>query len=204
MKTAGTVTLALCAVLLTGCFTSTPRLDNFAYRLEGTMPGTHFEPQGGIKLGRLSMGLARGIVRAVDDEDTETASHILKGIKRVEVAHYAVSGLPPSTTLPVEVERSFRKNGWRTMARVRDDEQCAWVLYRMDGQHLRSLFVVSVDGEELALVRLEGRLDQVVEAALKMSRDEVKGDERNREEASPAPAPETLVADAEPQVAARR
>lgn len=172
------------ALLLTGCFTSTPRLDSFAHRLEGTMPGTHFEAQGGIKLGRLSMGLARTIVRATDDEDAGEAAQILKGLKRVEVAHYEVSGLAPDT-LPVAVERSFHNNGWRTMARVRDEDASSWVLYRMEDDHLRSLFVVTLDGEELALVRLEGRLDLVVEAALRMSRDEVRDDPEPESETTP-------------------
>ena len=170
----------LCALLFTGCFTSTPRLDSFACRLEDKMPGTRFEPQGGIKLGRLSLGLARGILHAVDDEDAATAGTLLAGLKRVEVAHYAIDGLP-ADTLPAEVERSFHKNGWQTLARVRDDDNSAWVLYRMDGDSLRSLFVVTLDGDELGLIRLEGRLDQVVSAALNLARDEVREDEREEE-----------------------
>jgi hypothetical protein len=175
----------LCALLLTGCFTATPRLDGFAHRLEGTMPGTHFEAQGGIKLGRLSLGLARAITRSVDDEDAQDASLLLAGLKRVEVAHYEVSGLAPDT-LPAAVERSFHRNGWRTMARVRDEDASSWVLYRMEDDSLRSLFVVTLDGEELGLVRLEGRLDLVVEAALRMSRDEVRDDPEPESDETPA------------------
>jgi hypothetical protein len=59
------------------------------------------------------------------------------------------------------------------VARVADEDSLAWVLVRFDEKHVRSAVVLALDAEELALVRLSGRLDQVLVEALRFARSEV-------------------------------
>lgn len=232
--------LGATVVLTTGCLTSTPQIHQVAQGLERSMPGTTFEREGGIKLGRLSLKFLRwagnkseegaggpaaepgdtkpgegeatgeatrrtleeaiegsgddatgAATEAGPDDLAEVATEgatekeraprehhgtfdALSGLHRVEAGNYRISGLPPDLAGAGALERSLKREGWQTLARVRDDEQQAWVVYRLRGRHLRSLMVVAIEGDELSLVRLEGRLEDTLVAALDIARGELE------------------------------
>ncbi|REJ81046.1 MAG: hypothetical protein DWQ36_13540 [Acidobacteria bacterium] len=171
----------LCALLLAGCFTYTPRVDTMADRLERDLPGASLERGHGAKLGRLSLGLARAVAGAAidDDEDPEAAAglRIARGIKRVEFRQFTIDGAVSEEWSPSRLERRLESRGWDTVARVVGDESLAWVLVRFDDRHVRSAIVLALDGEELALLRLSGRLDRVIAEAIRFARSEVHEDD---------------------------
>lgn len=169
---------ALLALLLcTGCMTSTPQLHHVAHGLEQALPGTTLTPEGGIKLGRASLGFARWVSqRALEEEDEEARAAVstLRGIRRVEVGTYRVRGLPLRFEHPREMEQALGFAGWTTLARVQDDDDLAWVVYRQRDRHIRSLLVIHVEGEELSMVRLQGKLEDTLAAALDVARGEAE------------------------------
>jgi hypothetical protein len=91
----------------------------------------------------------------------------LKDVSRVEVAVYDVTGddLARSVTTPSHVGELLDK-GWELAARVREPDQSVWVLCRVDDESVRELFVVSLDRDELVLVKVKGRLERLIARAL--------------------------------------
>lgn len=159
----------------TGCVLHTPRTDRVARQLEAAMPGVHFQALEGVKLGRISLGLAGRLTAFAadqdEDPDVETASRMLRELRRVEVATYGLEGEEPSTW-PRELEDAFRHEGWSTLARIHEpDGTLAWVLYQGQFDRMHSALVIHLEHEELNVVRLEGRLDRVIYVAMDMVRD---------------------------------
>jgi len=154
------------AALLTGCGGS-PSVEEVHRELQSRFPQATFEPQEHVHLGRISLGLLHGLVRlAADDDD---ASTIVSGIGGVDFASYKVHGLPDLDGLAgsPRFERQLAQSGWSLMVRTRENAERTWVYVRSDEQGaLRNLFVVSLEKEELTLVRLDGHLDRAVAAAL--------------------------------------
>ena len=134
------------------------------------MPGTHLEHQMQLKLGRLSLAMLKGIAGAAigDDPDARTALAAVKGIKRFELATYEVHGTA-GETLTLRLEAWFGKRGWQPMVRVRGEEDLVWVLYRERDARMRNLWMVFLDGEELAVIRIDGNLNDMVSAVLELA-----------------------------------
>ena len=78
--------VVLVAVLVEGCFAHTGRTDRLAYDLDRQLTATSFERQVGFKLGRLSMGLAKGLSRMAMDEEDLGELEVLRGVKHFELA----------------------------------------------------------------------------------------------------------------------
>ncbi|HEV2843925.1 MAG TPA: DUF4252 domain-containing protein, partial [Thermoanaerobaculia bacterium] len=120
-----------------------------------------------IALGRVSLGLARGLIRMVPGKmDGQEA---LTSVRRVEVATYRVSDLPDLADIDSKLrfEKRLAQNGWSMMVRSREAGSRAWMFVRDNGKgSLRNLFVVELDDSELTLVRIDGRLDHAFAAAI--------------------------------------
>ena len=175
----GLVSLILTlGMTVSGCVLNTPHLDQLAHSLDQEMPEAELDQQFGIKLGRISMGLTKGIARiAMDEEDAEGLS-VLRGLRRVEVASYETSGPQSDVHFPEHMEESFRRRGWETLARFKDDANLGWILYRIKKESLRNLLVVNLDEDELNMIRISGRLDQTIKAAIQLARGEMDDFER--------------------------
>ena len=153
------------AVLLTGCGGS-PSVEEVHRELQSRFPQARFEPVEHVHLGRLSLGLLHGLVRLSADDD---ASTFVSGIGGVDFASYKVRNLPDLDGLagsPAFAQRLVQ-SGWSLMVRTRENAERTWVYVRSDEKGaLRNLFVVSLEKDELTLVRLDGHLDRAVAAAL--------------------------------------
>ena len=164
-----------------GCVTYAPHVDRLAADLDREVAGWEIESAQSYKLGRISLGLAKGVTRMVlpaEDDEERAALSALKGLRRVEFGTYRATGAPPDR-LPEEIESSLERRGWETLARFQDHGELGWVLYRMDrDDRLRQLVVLALDHDELTVVRLGGRLDRVVTAGLQLARWEVLEGER--------------------------
>lgn len=163
------LTLALALPALSAC-TATPAPEEIRGQLERELPGTHFEPEEHIRLGRFSLALVRGILNMVDDEDSDVdqARKIMAGLRRVDVATYRVTALPEldDRVLSPLLDRLHR-GGWQTVVRARESGSHAWILTRGEaGEVFAHLFVVSLERDELVIVRLDGHLDRVLAEAI--------------------------------------
>ena len=165
------------ALLSSGCLTTSPRMHAFADSIQHELPEMELEHIRGGTFGRVSLGMAKTIAKwAMDEEEDEEFVGFFKGVKKVEYAMFEANH-HGDAEFPRELHDSFSRKGWSTLARFREDEQLAWVLVRMRRESIDKLIVVHLDDEELTLVRLGGRLDDVLRAALDYARSEVIEDD---------------------------
>lgn len=172
MRTPAAAWLAACLLatsLVAGC--RDPSTAEICSALEAAHPGLTLERDEGFHLGRLSMAVVHAISRAAldrSDEDEATTLALVSAIHSIDMGTYRVRGLAKGATLqlPDSLARALDRHGWRTAVRERDAGEVTWVLSREQEGTVRSLYVVSFDGDELELVHLEGQLDRVLAAAV--------------------------------------
>ena len=155
------------AGLAAGCAGGAPSVDAVRWEIQRRVPGARFEPEEHVRLGRISMGLIHGLVRMApgDNEGRE----IINDVHRVEVATYKVISLPDLDRFEGQAgfERDLVRAGWSLAVKTREADERTWMFLHTDpGGALRNLFVVTLDGKELTLVRLDGRLDRAFAAAV--------------------------------------
>jgi hypothetical protein len=160
-----------------GCvLTSSPQLAAMKTEIETAVDGD-FEREMGVRLGRLSIGLGRAVVGMVarhdDEADLARVHALLRGLRKVEVGVYDAGELGGDLgAAPERIERAMARDRWMPAVRVRSEDELAWVFCRLDGaERLRGVTVVSLDEEQLLLVRLSGRLDRALAAGMSLVRD---------------------------------
>jgi len=167
------VLLAVAAFPLAGCWEG-PGVDGVRWAVEDQLPGSDFDQETHIRLGRMTMGFAHWVVGlALDDsdEDEHRAHTIVNAVHRVEVGVFVPRRSPSDEeldrlVLPRSLDRMLRQGGWQMMAETRTQGERSWVLSRYDGGAIRGLYLVSLDPSELSVVRLEGRFDEAFARAL--------------------------------------
>jgi hypothetical protein len=185
-----TVTRALvCPVLVAllgaGCVTATsPEIASMKDGIE-TALGGDFEREVGIRLGRVSIGFGKAILGAVGrhadgDDDLSAITDLLRGLRKVEVSVYETGALDDEgwQDVPLRVERAMARGRWTAAVRVRAEHELAWVFCKLDQtDQLRGVTVVTLDGEQLTFVRLAGRLDRALAAAISLARQSAGDDD---------------------------
>lgn len=149
---------------LAGCGGGAPSVDTVRWEIERRIPEARFERDSHIRLGPLTLGLARRIAHIADPGDPDIAP--LDHIRRIEVATYRVRSLP-DLDHPLKTQTAFEKslaqNGWTMALRERDGKSRTWMFLRFDGrEELSNLYVVALDPAELTLIRLDGHLDRAM------------------------------------------
>ena len=161
-----TVILWIAAMLpLTGGCVWTPELNNIKQDIASQIPGATFEHEVSFAIGPGGMALARAVTTLVPP--AREARNWLADVSRVEVAVYEVvrSELPERLQTPRRIAEMLA-DGWEMAARVRQQNEAAWVLYKLDGDSVREVFVVALDQEELVMVKVKGHLERVIARAL--------------------------------------
>ena len=165
MRVGRLAVLAVAAVV--GCDDGAPSAGAVRAALEEQLPEARFERDGHLRLGRVVMALARGVVGIVEDDPElrRTLSHV----RRMEIASYLVENLPDLSAvgLPEGLERRMQGAGWQSVVRTRDPEELVWIFVRPrpDGS-IANLYIVDLDPQELTVIDLRGRLDELVAEAI--------------------------------------
>lgn len=178
----GLAALVLLALGTTGCWEG-PGVEQVRWAVERQLPGSRFDQEVHVRLGRLTTGLARWIVNlALDDADPDErrAKALVGAVRRVEVAVYAnrrpaAPEALDAVALPRSLERVAAREGWQVLIEARSAGERSWVLTREDAGALRALYVVALDPAELTVVRLEGRFDEAFARALARRPKEAAG-----------------------------
>jgi len=152
--------------LFAGC-ASSPSVQQVRWELQHRFPEARFEPEEHVHLGRITLGLIRGLVRMVPGK--VEGQEILNEIHRIDVASYKVSSLPDLDRIQGETrfEKQLARAGWSMAVRTREEDSRAWIFTRSDeGGAIRDLFVVTLEDDELTLVSIDGRLDRALAEAI--------------------------------------
>jgi len=147
----------------------------FDLAVEQEMPGLELEREFGFTLGRLSLGLLRGLAGLAGEDLDEETREILQGLRRAEVASYVVVRPPDADRQPrlEGLERRYARQGWEKTLSAAQEGELVWVLCLSgDRGELRGLLAIVLDGDELTVVRLEGDLDAALETIAADAPDE--------------------------------
>jgi hypothetical protein len=154
----GILVLTAMAWTATGCWFGTGSTSDIRYEVT-EQTGVNLEPEFGIKLGRITTAMAKPFAR-------KAAEIPLKGVAKVEVGVYNVV----DDREPIEAglgDLDFPD--WEPIVRIREGDERIQILAKTEGEHIRALLVLVLDGEELVVVRLKGKLQQFLPGALEHS-----------------------------------
>jgi hypothetical protein len=160
------IVLCLALLGLAGCGSS-PSVEQVRWEIERRFPEARFDLEERVHLSRFSLGLIRGLVRMVPGR--VEGQEFLNAVRRLDVATYRVSALPDLDRIQGETrfERQLARAGWEMTVRVREEDSRTWIFTRGDeADALRNLFIVTLEGGELTLVSIDGRLDRVLAEAI--------------------------------------
>jgi hypothetical protein len=157
--------VAMVAFLTSGCLWA-PELDRLRKDIESQLPGSHFKKQITLSLGPVTLALIRGIVGIAPH--TEEVRPLLREVRSVKLALYEAEGRRPygALAMPPTLRKGLRE-GWQLAAKLMDEDAISWVMYRAEGDIVTHLFIVVVNEDRLVLVRLEGRLDRLVQRVVR-------------------------------------
>ena len=161
-RTLGTAALAA-ALLLGGCVESS-MVARTRFELEQGLPQASFERAHAFHLNRLSTAMLKPVTLWALGEEGEDLD-LLRAIRRVDVAVYEVLSFPDSIRGDElsAMDRRLGKAGWTRMLRSRESDEVTWIYSRESRSGgIRDLFVISVDGVEMVMVRVGGKLDRVL------------------------------------------
>ena len=157
--------LIVIAGAASGCLWA-PDLAMVRKDIEHQLPGVRFDKEIELSLGPISLAFTRLLTRITPDAGD--ASGYLKDVSRIELAVYNTQDMPPASTvtMPDRLQKMTESEGWELAVKVRDDDELAWILYRLDDETVRELYVVVMSDEELVMVKAEGHLEHLVARAL--------------------------------------
>lgn len=164
MKRCAVMVFVVMALATLGCDGEAPSAESVRLHLERSVPGAEFRRESHVRLGRFTLGLAKGVMRLVAFEDRETRQ-ALSQIHSIDVASYEVVSWPATDriTLPPRFERRFADQGWYPMVKSREEDSQSWIFVReVEPGAISNLYIVEIDAAELTVIDLTGRLDRVV------------------------------------------
>jgi len=132
--------------------------------------GVELDREFGISLGRFSTWLARKAIKWSDDEDLDNIN--LRGVHHVQVGVYQVEGLRRGFDNTVRLGLDDFSPQWEPLVMVHEDDGDVFVMLRQEGERIKALLVVVAEQDEWVLVRVRGKLDQIVEDTLRMAFDQ--------------------------------
>ncbi len=101
--------LAMILLAAGGCWEG-PGVERVRWAVERQLPGSDFDQEVHVRLGRFTTGFARWVVNLAldeDDEDERRAKALVNAVRRVEVAVYASRrGATPEALAAVAMPRS--------------------------------------------------------------------------------------------------
>lgn len=157
------VAAGLAALSSPGCFWSS-ELSGVRADLQRQLPGSSFDKNVELSFGPLLLTVARVVTSVIPG--AREARPFLRGVSRVQVAVYD-SHIESMADLHTPKRlQSLVDQGWETAVRVRDDNEAVWLLYRLDGERVKEIFVVVLNDDELVLVKARGNLERLVAAAM--------------------------------------
>jgi hypothetical protein len=159
---------ALVIVVQAACASSIgPSAAAVAASIETSAPGCRVSQESRISLAGLKLAVVKML--AGMSGEAEEATAILDHISRVEVATYRADGRVSCAAHGAldRVDRELSAGGWWPMVTERGDADMVRVFAHGDGGgDLDGLYVIEFDGNELEVVRLEGRIERLVAEAV--------------------------------------
>ncbi len=120
-----------------------------------------------IQIGSGLISLGSLVVSFTDARDE--ALKYLKDIRNVQVGVYKLRQIDRKhpVKIPDKISKKLERKGYEPMVKVKERGSAVWVMTKMRGKRLQSLYVISLDRSELVLVEVQGRLERLIEKAIR-------------------------------------
>lgn len=157
-------------VLCSGCFRPGREFNALRKDVVKSLDATVQEEEA-FGLGRVSLGLARGVLRLVPEdagEDADFAAQLIGAVRSVEVGTYSFDGAVGAHGMEAlaKIDDGLQDAGLEPMVRHVEPGEVVAIYVELKGSKLRQMFIVTVDSSELTLVRLRGKLEEAMTLAL--------------------------------------
>jgi Domain of unknown function (DUF4252) len=159
----------LLAISLGGCL-GNPDIHEFVESVAWEIEPAELEPVHEIRLGRSVLGLAGFALSFADETDFEEqqARALIQDLDAVHIGVYEIHGRRSALHMSEDWRLDLEEDGWIPIIRAQDGQsEAQWVFARMERGELQALTVISIDGRELAIVKLEGRLERSLDYAVR-------------------------------------
>lgn len=148
-----------------GCYRAV-RLERMAYEILDACPDARFRKDVSISIGGLSWGIVKRIAMTAEKDDREVRAYV-GSLDKIEVVVYEARGISKDDVRPIgEIVKESLDGDWELMVKTAEDDELVWIHYREDDERIRDMNIVSYDGDEFVIVRLSGRLDELMEMAV--------------------------------------
>ena len=134
-----------------------------------------------LQIGQGLLSLSRMIVFMADhSREGAKAVDYLRDVRNVQVGVYQLSKVNRNRPLviPPGIQKKLSRKGYETMVKAKDRNSATWVMTKMQRKRLSSLYVITIERDELVLVEVEGRLGKLIEKAVRdhgFDRNEFRG-----------------------------
>jgi len=123
-----------------------------------------------LSLGIVPLWMVETVASFVDDPEVQEARAYLDHLNRVDVGVYEVQGSFQSKhrAAAARVKASMQSHGFEPIVQIREKRETVGVYTSMlKDEFPEELFVVVMTEHEVVLVRLQGRFDKVIKAAVR-------------------------------------
>lgn len=124
---------------------------------------TEFQVQ--IGSGLLSLGK---LVVSLADVDRETKEY-LRDIRNVQVGIYKLYDIDRSKPLkiPNKIAKNLSRKGYEPIVKTNGRRSSACIFTKTRGDRLESIYIISLEPDELVLVEVRGRLERIIQKAIR-------------------------------------
>ena len=124
--------------------------------------GVELHRESGVSVGRMGVALVRWFTP--EDEIP------LKGVRRVQVGVYRVTDASDADPA-AELLGMPALSDWEPVVHLRERDENVLVMLREENESIRGVLVVVMEDDEWVLVRIRGKLQRIVEEAMRLAFD---------------------------------
>ena len=122
----------------------------------------------GIKLSLDSAWLSpiKSVVHIIDTEDK--IDSYFDEVSKIQVGIYKIKNTNRSSSLkiPQDVKKTLHNSGWENFISFREKNKTVECYYKSRNEEIFSIYVILLNGENLIISEIDGRLDQIIEKAI--------------------------------------
>jgi len=120
-----------------------------------------------LQIGSGLISLGEFAVSFTDEKDE--VCQYLRDIKNVQVGVYSLDDMSRKRpiAIPDKIGNKLASKGYEPMVKVKERDSAVWVMTKMRGKRIESLYVIALDRSELVLVEVQGRLERLIEKAIR-------------------------------------
>ena len=159
MTTRRTLLALLPLIFLTGCLTD-PDIEDVVDAIAWELQPADLDTEVELRIGNGLIGVAEWICNISDD--CEEWEEILSGVDQIHLGVYEVEGGRYSDGLQMtdELRDDLVYGDWKLVVSAYDRHDTAFVLANADEWGIHEILVISYDGDQVVVVRLEGELEK--------------------------------------------